>query len=347
MKVAFDISPLKNGHTFRGIGNYTQNLKIALSKQKTLFELDFVDSFENLNNYDLVHHPYFDLFFHTLPVRAKYKRVVTIHDVIPLIFPNHFPSGIKGNISLFLQKQALRSVSRIICDSNTSAFDISNKLSYPAEKISKVYLASGSNFKKINNEKMLEETAKKYHLPKRFCLYVGDVNWNKNVEGLIQAVAVAKLPLVLVGRAITDDQIPQTISINSAIAKLNIKNLITRTGYVPEEDLINIYNLAEVTVQPSFYEGFGLPVVESMSCGTPVVCSQNSSLAEITSEKTAFYCDPTDTTSIANKIIHAFNLSSKEKESLGKKLILAADAFSWDKVAKQTISIYQQILELK
>lgn len=347
MKVAFDISPLKTGHTFRGIGNYTQNLKIALSHQKTPFELDFIDSSQNLNKYDLVHHPFFDIFFHTLPIRARYKRVVTIHDVIPLIFPNHFPVGLRGNINLFLQKQALRHVTHVICDSNTSALDIANKLSYPSAKISTVYLAPGPNFKKLKDKKILSETVKKYNLPKRFCLYVGDVNWNKNVEGLIKAIAVAKLPLVLVGKAVVDIQIPQTISINKMITELNIENLITKTGYVPEDELVNIYNLAEVTIQPSFYEGFGLPVIESMSCGTPVICSQNSSLAEITSEKTAFYCDPSDTINIANKITHAFGLSSKEKESLAEKLIAAAEVFNWDKVAKQTISIYEQMLDLQ
>ncbi len=347
MRVAFDISPLKAEHSYRGIGSYTQNLKSALSLQKTSFQIDFVESSENLYDYDLIHYPYFDIFFHTLPIHSKNKRVVTIHDVIPLVFPSHFPSGIKGNINLFLQKLALKNVSKVISDSKTSALDISNKLSYPQSSISTIYLAAGKNFRKISDKKILSNVSKKYNLPPQFCLYVGDVNWNKNLEGLVNAIAIAKQPAVLVGKAIVNNEIPQTIALNKLISDLGIEKLIVKTGYVPESDLVSIYNLAQVTIQPSFYEGFGLSVVESMSCGTPVICSNNSSLAEIIEGKTVFICDPREPSDIADKIIRVFKISGEERTTLSKRLIGEATNYSWDEVARQTISVYKEVLGLK
>ena len=101
MKVAFDISPQLSGHSVRGIGSYTQNLKKALTNIKTNLDIEYVRSGQNTLSYDLIHYPYFDLFFHTLPIKkAQKKRIVTIHDVIPLLFPDRFPSGIRGFINL-------------------------------------------------------------------------------------------------------------------------------------------------------------------------------------------------------------------------------------------------------
>ena len=125
MKIAIDISPLDTGHSVRGIGTYTENI-INEFKKGNWGNVEF-KFFKNPNPpppVDIVHYPYFDLFFHTLPFRKKNSFVVTVHDLIPLVFPQHFPAGIKGNINLFLQKLSLKNVDAVICDSESSKADI-------------------------------------------------------------------------------------------------------------------------------------------------------------------------------------------------------------------------------
>lgn len=338
MRVAFDISPIKSGHQVRGIGSYTKNLLSQYQNNKYP-NIDFVyfDDPKSPPQADIVHHPYFDLFFRTLSPAKSAKKVVTIHDVIPLVFPTFFPVGPKGFINLFFQKRALRSVDAIICDSKTSKADIVDKLSQDPEKVHVVYLAPAQIFKKI---KPNQSAVKKYSLPKDFVLFVGDVNWNKNIPNLIYAVKIANVNLVMVGKAISDSTLEETKQINKLITKLGVGRKITKTGFLPDEDLATIYNLANATILPSYYEGFGLPVLESMACGTPVVCSDAASLSEICGSD-AIICDPADPKDIAKQITKACSLSEKQRGELSQKLQAHAKSFSWEKTADQTIKIYQ------
>ena len=342
MLVAVDISPTKTGHSVRGIGSYIKNLTEEFKTGSFKSNIVFFENSSSPPPADLVHYPYFDLFFHTLPIRKKAKRVVTIHDVIPLVFPNYFPAGIKGYINLFFQKMALKKVDAVICDSKTSKIDIAEKLSIPKSKIHVVYLAPGKNFRPIDNKKSLNNIAKKYKLPENFILYVGDVNWNKNIINILKAVKHSNAKIVMAGKALTQD-IPQTKEIENQIKKLKIQNDVTKLGYVSEADLVAIYNLADLTLMPSFYEGFGLPVLESMACGTPVICSNVASLAEIT-KNSAVYCDPNDPKDIAKKIKHIQNLSTKARESISEKSIKNSSQFTWEKTAKETIKVYKSVL---
>jgi len=343
VKVAIDISPLKTGHKVRGIGSYTKHLVEQFRKGSANIDFEFFENPSSPPPVDLVHYPYFDLFFHSLPISKKTSRVVTIHDVIPLIFPQYFPSGIRGNINLLLQKLALRNVDAIICDSQTSKKDIIDKLSVPKNKVYVIYLASSDKFHPISDYSVLSVVAKKYKLPKKFVLYVGDVNWSKNIPNLLRAVKRADVNLVMVGEALTDKSLPETKSINNLISELKIENQIVKTGYVSESDLVAIYNLTQVTVLPSFYEGFGLPILESMVCGTPVVCSENSSLPEIAGSH-AVFCEPDNPSNIARKITKVMSLNPRQKQVLSQKFIEHASPFTWEKVAAQTMKVYESLL---
>lgn len=342
MKVALDISPLKSGHSVRGIGSYTASLQEALAKTKSDVQIVNFEKYPN-EKVDLIHYPYFDLFFHTLPIRKKCKRLVTIHDITPLIFPEHFPIGIKGRANLFLQKAALKNTDFVICDSESSKNDVVNFLHYPKEKIQVIYLAPDPVFKK-KEIKDSQKAAEKYKLPEKFMLYVGDINWNKNLKGLLEAVSIAKTTLVMVGSALEQKDLPEVKEINTIISKLGIQKNIIKTGFIPAKDLVLIYNLASATVLPSFYEGFGLPVLESMACGTPVICSNNSSLLEISGDD-AMYCDPNDPDDIAQKIVEVINLNKNSLDSLSQELINQSKKFSWEKVASEAIRVYQKILK--
>lgn len=342
MKVALDISPLQTGHKVRGIGSYTQNLSEELKKNKESIDFEFFSDPASPPPADVIHYPYFDLFFHTLPTSTKTSRVVTIHDVIPLVFPEHFPIGPKGFLHLFLQKRSLKNTHMVICNSKTSKEDIANKLSYPKDRIRVTYLAPGNNFKEETNINKLKSQTKKFNLPKEFALYVGDVNWNKNISGLLESIKISKIDLVMVGASLTNRKIAETELLEKLIKNLNLNHKVHRLGYISEKELIALYNLASVTLQPSFYEGFGFPVLESMICGTPVVCSNVASLSEIAGDA-AIFCDPQDPTDIARKTSYVLNLSVKAKKNLAQMCIAHAGSFSWKKVARQTIEVYKSL----
>lgn len=340
MKVALDISPTRTGHKVRGIGAYTLNLADQLKKDKWGIDFVFFDKPDSPPPADIIHYPYFDFFTRSLPYQNVSKRVVTIHDVIPLVFPKHFPPGFIGSINLVFQKRALNNCQAIICDSLTSKNDIVNKLSQNESKVHTVYLAPSPNAKKTSDTKTLESVARKFNLPSKFVLYVGDVNWNKNINGLLEAAKISGVNLVMVGQALVEKNLSQTRQIDDKIKYLSLETKVIRTGFVSSHDLVAIYNLASVTVLPSHYEGFGLPVLESMACGTPVVCSNVSSLAEIAGNL-AIFCDPNNPASIAEKINVGISINNYKRDKLSEKLIKHASSFSWSKVAAQTIEVYK------
>ena len=171
-----------------------------------------------------------------------------------------------------------------------------------------------------------------------------DVNWNKNIEGLITTIAQIKIPTLLVGKAITDNNLEPVKKISKLIRRLDLEDIVTRTGYVAEDDLVAIYNLATVTVLPSFYEGFGLPALESMACGTPVVCSKAGSLKEIATGS-AIFCDPADPADIASKIKLVVNLSKSQRETLANRSQKHSAKFTWEKTAEQTVAIFKKFLK--
>lgn len=342
MRIAIDVSPLKSAHKFRGVGFYTKRLIKALRLIKVPdFSVRLIEQGEIPKDADLVHYPYLDLFFLSLPIKKPKPTVVTIHDVIPLIFPEHYPKGIRGWLKFQIQKFSLKRVSAVITDSKNSKGDIVRYLDFPKEKIHVVSLAPSKEFKPITIKQ-------KYNLPERFVLYVGDINWNKNVPGLVRACEELKIPLVIVGKQAKSCDYDKThpenqdlVWLQSAIS--NQQSAIIPTGFVPTKDLVTIYNLASVYCQPSFYEGFCLPVLEAMACGTPVVCSKVSSLPEVVDD-VAIFVDPNDYNSIAGGIKKVIE-NKKLSETLRKRGLLQARKFSWQKTARETIRVYAKVIE--
>lgn len=348
MKVAIDVTPLKSAHKNRGIGNYTNNLIENLKKDKTI-QLQTFTNISEVKGVDLVHYPWFDFFFHKLPVIKRAPTVVTIHDVIPLIFKQNYPAGIKGRFNFFLQKLALSSCKSLITDSEVSKKDIIKYLKIEKDKINVVHLAADSNFRPLKeNERLL--TKRKYSLPDRFILYTGDANWVKNLPFLINGFKLLKkdfldLKLVLVGGVflkkldnIDHPELESLKKVNELIIKLHLEEEVIRLGQVDTESLVGIYNSATVYIQPSLYEGFGLPVLEAMSCGTPVICSKEGSLPEIAGNA-AIYFDPKNLNQFVTILVDL--LKDKALQSRLSKLALReAIKYSWKKTARETIKIY-------
>ena len=349
MKIAIDISPLKTGrflqHRVRGTGFYIENLKNALIKYYPENKYIFFVRGEKLpKDVDLVHYPYFEPFFLALPLFMKQKIVVTVHDLTPLVFSDYFPKGIKGEIKWRIQRYLLQKADAVIADSKCSKGDIIKYAGISDTKVNVVYLAAGEEFHRIQNLR------KKYNLPEKFVLYVGDVTWNKNLPRLIEGIKKTDAPLLMVGKALAEEDFDRGNFWNKDLAqvqnmiknqKSKLKNQITTLGFIPQEDLIALYNLATIFVMPSLYEGFGLPVLEAMSCGCPVITTKEGSMPEVAGDA-AFYVNAYDIDSIKNGIEKVFNDEKLQKE-LSEKGMIQSKKFSWEKTAQETIKVYQKV----
>lgn len=352
MKVAINILPLKNANKYRGVGYYTLNLLESFKKESDIEILEFSDIAE-LNDVDLVHYPFFDLFFHTLPIKKLFPTVVTVHDLIPLIFSKKYPVGLKGRINFYLQRFALQNCKFIITDSDASKEDITRLLKIKDKKIVTIPLATDSSFKILSDAEPLR-VKRKYNLPDRFLLFVGDANYSKNLPFLIKGFnklikqsGFKNLKLVLIGgvflRKVEGIDHPELVSlkqVNRLIEELKIQDKVIRPGNVGNEELVAFYNLAKVYIQPSLYEGFGLPTLQAFSCGTPVISSNAGSLIEV-GGNAAVYFDPTDLGQLV--AVTGEVLKNKSLRAKLSKLGLAQSAkFSWEKVARQTMQVYSK-----
>lgn len=344
IKVAIDTSPLSGASKFRGIGRYSIKLIEALKKTKKLEVLENSD--KNFKpETDIVHYPFFDFYFLTLPLIKKAKTVVTIHDCIPLIFPKDYPPGIRGKIKFFIQKYSLKTVSAVITDSESSKKDIVNFLSIPEEKVFRTYLAADSLYQKITvKDEEKKKLFKKYGLNKNFIMYAGDVNYNKNLPNIIKAFAQAKidLDLVLIGKVFKNSNQPEVRQLTDLVAELKIQDRIKIPGFVSDQELVFFYNLAAVYCQPSLYEGFGLQILEAMACGCPVLTSNVSSLPEVAGEA-AVLVDPGSINQIAREM-ERLTLDQDLRRKIIKLGLAQAEKFSWDKTAQETIRVYEKIL---
>ncbi len=355
MKIAIDTGSKESGHIVRGIGVHTIELvdkltKFSKGKSKRDIEilgLDFAN--ENLSRYDLVHYTSFHPYFLTLPAEKPAKKVIlTIHDLIPLIYPKHYPPGIRGRINFLKQKRRLKYVDAVITISETSKKDICRFLKVPPDKVFVVYLAAKEIFNPIRSGSLRNVFNKALDLPKRFVLYVGDVNYNKNIPSLVEACRLSNIPLVMVGKGpvIIEDLLklnhPEHAHLEEVSKELDGKNII-RLGYLTDAELVAVYNLATVYCQPSLYEGFGLGILEAQATGCPVVAVRNQAHIEV-AEGTCLFAEsnPED---LSKKITQVLNSDSLRRELI-KKGLVNASKYSWEKTATGTLEVYKSVLGL-
>lgn len=339
MKIAINLGQLNKASNSRGIGVYTRELITALGK-KYISDTILTD-LSRAEQPDVIHYPYFDPFFRTLVV-TNIPTVVTIHDLIPLRFPAHFPVGIKGKINWWYQKRAIQKVSHIITDSLSSKNDIIKIVGVDSEKISVVPL--GPNHTQKIRATLSKKIATSYSLPKKYLLYVGDINWNKNVTGLIKSFSELEdksLHLILVGKVFSDKpDIPEYLTITEAIARSRKADKIIQLGFVPSHHLSVLYQLATIYVQPSWYEGFGLPILEAMKFGCPVASSDRGSLSEVGGDAVLYFDPKTGMTEAIKKLLNSGPL----RKELSEKGIQQAKNFTWEKTAILTHAVYEKVL---
>jgi len=346
LRVKIDDSPLNSGHALRGMGFYMRNLVDSIKESKKVELSD--------NDYDIIHYPYFDLFANTLHIIDGKKTVVTIPDLIPLMYPKIYKPGFKGRKSFAKQLKALKKVDAIITISETSKKDIVRLLKIPAEKIYVTYLGPGNKHSK---------TKMHLDLPDDYILYVGDVNWNKNIVSFIKAVNKANLNLVIVGKHARDileskldtpvhgprdvlrtmfGQIHPEVKHFRELQQLlrNSKN-VTTLGYVEDEEFAAVYQQATIYCQPSFYEGFGLPLLEAMEAKLPIAASKTQALVEIAGDA-ALYFDPYSIQDMSDKLRMLIE-NKKMQQELVSKGSGRVKYFSWDFTAEETIKVYENL----
>lgn len=346
INVLIETSPLGNANAHRGIGTYTRLLTENLEKNSSLnvqrSTLEIPEGFKP----DIIHYPYFDLFFSTLPLSHPAKSVVTIHDVIPLKFPEQYDPGLKGSMKFIKQKFSLSKVDAVITDSHASKADIVEHLGVSSDKIHVVHLAASKELQAADT-KSINRARRNYKLPKNYLLYVGDINYNKNIPQLIKAIKFLpkEIKLVLLGRNFKLQEIKEWQWIETQLALSNVSD---RVKFIPNlgsdalADLSAIYSGALAYIQPSLYEGFGLPVIEAMQCRTPVVCAHNSSLMEVGGQEVVF--TKTDGEDIARGIEEVLGWSKTKRADKIRSAYKWSQTFSWKKTAKETTEVYKSLL---
>jgi glycosyltransferase involved in cell wall biosynthesis len=354
MTIALDISPLTSGHFLqhrvRGTGFYLTNLRDSLEKyfpKNTYYYIKRGEAIPTEAN--LLHIPYFEPFFITLPLRRKIPTVVTVHDLTPLVFPDKFPRGLKGSVKWHTQKMTLKNSDLIITDSFSSKKDIHKYSGISNERIQVVYLAAAEHFKKLKIKDEILKVRKKYNLSEKFLLYVGDATWNKNLPGLIKAVNKTNYCFVIVGSAFVNKDYDRSNPWNRDLYEAQVlaesnKN-IRSLGFVADDDLVKLYNMATCMIMPSFYEGFGLPVLEAMNSGCPVITSKEGSLSEV-ADQAAYFVDPYSVDSITKGIKEVME-NENLRHALSEKGLMQARRFSWKKTAEETTKVYERTLNLE
>jgi glycosyltransferase involved in cell wall biosynthesis len=273
----------------------------------------------------------------------KARCVITVHDLIPVLFPDFFT---EGNVNQF--KKNLGSITPdtwIICNSNSTRNDLLNyHKNLSPEKVYVTYWAASSMFHPVNDEVLLKQVLKKHGIPDSpYILTLATIEPRKNIaavlhalRGLILQEKVGDLNLVLVG---TKGWKYQEI-IDFIESSPELASRVFFTGYIDDTDLAAIYSGAMVFVYPSLYEGFGLPPLEAMQCGLPVICSNTSSLPEVLGNAGILF-DPDDIDALADAILNIYSNNAIRKE-LALKSIVQAGKFSWKRCVDQTISVYKK-----
>jgi glycosyltransferase involved in cell wall biosynthesis len=277
-----------------------------------------------------------------MPIRYRGPHVVTIHDFAPLVTPAAYsaytPRMFRYTIQLLINQGA-----SFICNSENTRKDFHRFFHVSEERVEVNYLGISPHFRPPADPNSIKNLRTKYQLPDDYFLFIGAMNKRKNLDNLLEAfkkinVESPSTDLVLAGNMEWGgDAVRQKVKI------LDLESRVHFPGYVREADLPGLIHFSRALVYLSKYEGFGFPVLEGMACGTPVICSNVSSLPEIGGDA-AIYVDPDDQPGITKAM--EYILSDQDaRMTIVKKGLSRAAEFSWESTAQQTLGIYNAILE--
>jgi len=273
------------------------------------------------------------------------KAIVCFHDLIPYFYPDLCRRSIKSKLHP-IYKQIIqvnaKKATRIITVSRHSEKDIIRAFPSEMDKVELIYNGIGDEFKINDDSEAIERIKRKYGIHKMSILYAGRQDPSKNLVGLVKTFAKLRKKmvccLVIAGRR--DKRYPEPYNL---VKKLHLEEDVIFTGYLESEDLTLLYNACDLFVFPSLYEGFGLPPLESMACGTPVVCSNASSLPEVVGDA-AVLINPKDIAGMA-EAMHRVLSDQRLREELVSKGLKRVKLFSWKRTAQKTLEIYKKCVK--
>lgn len=280
-----------------------------------------------------------------LPPRKICPTIVTVHDLIPYILKESVGAGY---LRIFLREmpRILEEADHIITVSEHSKKDLKKIMGIPEDNITVIHEAPESIYKPIKKEVAKARINNKYRVGEHFILYIGGFSPRKNLRGLINAFHKiykdlrTPYKLVFIGKPSRD--YPALVKL---VEKLDLSERVLFPGFAPVGDLPFLYNAADLFVYPSFYEGFGLPPIEALACGTPTITSNVSSLPEVV-DGAGILVNPHDTDALADAMYKVLT-DSILAQNLAKKGLERSKNFSWTKTAGQTIKLYQSVLGKK
>jgi glycosyltransferase involved in cell wall biosynthesis len=287
----------------------------------------------------LFHAPHY-----VLPPLITCRSVVTIHDCIHLMFPQYLPNQLALTYARTSIRLAAKRATRVLTVSESSKRDIQRFVDVPADKIDVIYNAYDERFGIEPRDEDVVRVRERYQLEGDFVLYAGNVKPHKNIERLIEAFDLVRkrgldhLKLIIIG-----DEISRYAALRRAVHAHQLHKYVRFLGYMPEETLAVMYRLAGVFVFPSLYEGFGLPPLEAMASGTPVVTSNVSSLPEVAGDA-AVLVDPYDPASIAGGIERVLTDETLRRD-LRTRGLARAKQFSWEASVRRVREIYGEVGE--
>jgi len=286
---------------------------------------------------DVLHSPDF-----IPPFRASCRMVITVHDLAFLFYP-HFltreSARYYGQID-----QAVHQADHIIADSKSTRQDILRMLGVPPDKVSVVYLAANPLYRPVPLARARQRAAEKFGLSGDFILFVSTIEPRKNLPTLLKAYRQLldaykiDVELAVVGKkGWLYGEIP------SLVEELQLADRARFLGRVSDDDLLYLYNAAGVLAHPALYEGFGLPPLEAMACGTPVIVSNASSLPEVVSDA-GLLVNPKNVDAWAAALWRVF-ADDALRDELSQRALARSGYFSWERTARQTLEIYKKAVE--
>jgi glycosyltransferase involved in cell wall biosynthesis len=376
MRIGFDIRPFLREET--GVGVYFRNLLFSLAKidksnEYFLFSSSLKDKFnpKKIPPFRKKHFrefsypvkivnffwqrfgwPPLDFFFKNrldlthsptpLPLPTQGKKIVTVYDIFFLEFPELADNQARRNFAQRMRR-TMQKADGIVTISRFTAQQLRERFEVEGKRIKVVYPGIDRPYWENVEQKKLEQTKADYNLPSDFLLFVGASEQRKNLLNLLEALKIVharnkKITLLLIGPKGQDHK-----NVKTKIQELELDSWVKMIGYLDDIELKNFYWLASAFVYPSLWEGFGIPLLEAMACGVPVVTSQTSALPEAGGEA-AVYSDPRNPEDIAEKIILVL-----EDHSLREKLIAAGkkriQSFGWESAASEVLRFYEFIME--
>jgi glycosyltransferase involved in cell wall biosynthesis len=366
MRVAIDIRKLRD----YGIGTYVRNIVTQIGRLDTDNEYVLISRPEDLEftktlapnirgvistagNYsvseqfaipsivrreqaDVFHAPHY-----VLPPLVSCPSVVTIHDCIHLMFPQYLPNRFAYTYARAFMWTATHRSAHVLTVSEASKRDILRFYRIPPDKITVAYNAIDERFNRMPAAEDIARVKERFQLHDPFVLYVGNIRPHKNIERLIEAFALVRTgPLANTKLLIIGDEISKYPTLRRAVHRGKLHKHVRFLGFVGGDTLAALYRLATVFAFPSLYEGFGLPPLEAMASGTPVVTSNVSSLPEVVGDA-AILVDPREPTAIAHGLRRAL-LDPVLRAQMRERGLARAQHYSWTRTTETILRIYRE-----